>query len=76
MMLEVSRRTGRRTICHNASHSTQVTTAAMVSEMVRKFREMRHSEFDERRFVERDRNRRMAALRRRDDADNRVGRGE
>ena len=42
-MLEVSRRTGRITIDHKASHSTHVTTAEMISDRTRKLREMRHS---------------------------------
>ena len=42
MMLDVSRRTGRITIHHSAAHSTQVTTAAIVSAIVRKVREIRH----------------------------------
>jgi acetoin utilization protein AcuC len=39
----VRRRTGRSTIRHSAAHSTQVTTAAMVREMLRKLCETRHS---------------------------------
>ncbi len=36
MMLEVSRRTGRRTICQSAAQSTQVTTAAIMQGDVQK----------------------------------------
>ena len=43
MMLDVRRRTGRSTMRHSAAHSTQVTTAAMVREIVRKLRETRHN---------------------------------
>ena len=43
MMLVVSRRTGRSTMCQSAAHSTQVTTAAIISEMLRNVRETRHS---------------------------------
>ena len=43
MMLDVRRRTGRSTMLHSAAHSTQVTTAAMVREMLRKLCETRHS---------------------------------
>ena len=42
MMFEVSRRTGRITSDHSAAHSTQVTTAEMISDRTRKLREMRH----------------------------------
>ena len=42
MMLDVSRRTGRITIHHSAAHSTQVTTAEMISDRMRKLREIRH----------------------------------
>ena len=43
MMFEVSRRTGRSTICHSAAHNTQVTTAAIMRAMLRNVRETRHS---------------------------------
>ena len=42
-MFDVRRRTGRSTMLHSAAHSTQVTTAAMVREMLRKLCETRHS---------------------------------
>ena len=42
-MLDVRRRTGRSTMLHSAAQSTQVTTAAMVSEIFRKLRETRHN---------------------------------
>ena len=42
-MLEVSRRTGRSTICHSAAQSTQVTTAAIMRAMLRNVCETRHS---------------------------------
>ena len=41
-MLEVRRRTGRITSHHKAAHSTQVTTAEMISARIEKVREMRH----------------------------------
>ena len=44
MMLDVSRRTGRSTMRHSAAQSTQVTTAAIVSEIVRKLPDTRHSD--------------------------------
>ena len=44
MMLEVSRRTGHSTMRHSAAQSTQVTTAAMVSEIARKLPDTRRNE--------------------------------
>ena len=44
MMLDVSRRTGHSTMRHSAAQSTQVTTAAMVSEIARKLPDTRRNE--------------------------------
>ena len=44
MMLDVRPRTGRSTMRHSAAHSTQVTTAAMVSEIARKLADTRRKD--------------------------------